>query len=112
MVGTAGFESALHAETSMILHVFAIAKHEIVQTQAVFCHGLSRIVRSSSSLSFWKQSRLRCFGKLSGLICLRLLACDALAVERGFAKQVERLRHKPEFTLLGRQAASVSFHGV
>jgi hypothetical protein len=96
----------------MILHVFAIAKHEIVQTQAVFCHGLSRIVRSSSSLSFWKQSRLRCFGKLSGVICLGLLAGHALAVECGFGKQVERLRRKPEFTLLGRQAASVSFHGV
>ena len=112
MVGTAGFESALHAETSMILHVFAIAKHEMMQTQAVLCHGLSRIVRSSSSLSGWKQSRLRCFGKLSCVVGLGLFAGQAFTVKGGFGKQVERLRHKPEFTLLDRQAASVSSHGV
>jgi hypothetical protein len=55
---------------------------------------------------------LRCIGGAASLLCLGLLAGDALTVQRNLGKQIERVRRKSELVLRNWQAAFASFHGV
>jgi len=59
-----------------------------------------------------EKRRLRCLGKLPGVVCFAAFAGDAFAVQPGFGNQVERARRESEFMLRDRQAAFVSFHGI
>ena len=41
-----------------------------------------------------EKRRLRCLGKLPGVVCFAAFAGDAFAVQPGFGNQVERVRRK------------------
>jgi len=58
-----------------------------------------------------EKRRLRCLGKLPGVVCFAAFAGDAFAVQPGFGNQVEGVRRESEFMLRDRQAAFVSFQG-
>src|ERR1017187_4449213 len=61
----------------------------------------------------WIEKRgLRCIGGKAQLFCLGSLAADALAIKRGFGKEIERVRRIAELMLRQRQAAFSAFHGV
>ena len=59
-----------------------------------------------------KQRGLRVIGGTFGLVCLRPLGGDAVAVESGLDKQIKSVRCETELMLRNGQAAFVSFHGV
>jgi hypothetical protein len=46
-----------------------------------------------------EKRRLRCLGKLPGVVCFAAFAGDAFAVQPGFGNQVERVRRESEFML-------------
>src|ERR1035437_880306 len=85
------------------------------------CFGSPKTAaRASVGFMFWfvfikllgvKKRGLRCRRLAASLLCLGLLAGDALTIPRNLGKQIERVRRKTELMLRQRLAALVSFHG-